>query len=84
MAYAEGYKAFQQKFSPLIVRRAIDLNERRSFFNVLLAGPYCMGLFGATRKRMIVTWSISAGVMTLVHFVKKLSYPWRSIVDGAK
>ena len=83
MAYAEGYKAFQLKFSPLIVRRAIELsNGRMSFMRVLLAGPFCMGLFGANRKRMIVSWSISAGVTALVVIVKKLPYPWRSIVDG--
>jgi hypothetical protein len=82
MTYAEGYKAFQTKFSPLIVRRAVDLNERRTFLNIVLAGPYCMGLFGATKKRMIVSWSVSAGVLAVVHVVKKLPYPWRSIVDG--
>ena len=82
MAYAEGYKAFQLKLSPLIIRRAVELNQRLSFFRVLFAGPYCMGLFGATKKRMIIGWSISAGVTALVVLVKKLPYPWRSIVDG--
>ena len=82
MGYAEGYKGFQLKFSPLIVRRAVDLTERRSFLNVLLAGPYSMGLFGATRKRVVISWSISAGVGVLVALVKRLPYPWRSIVDG--
>jgi hypothetical protein len=83
MAYAEGYKAFQLKFSPLIVRRAIELgNGRMTFMRVLLAGPYCMGLFGANKRRIIISWSISAGVTALVVIVKKLPYPWRSIVDG--
>lgn len=83
MAYAEGYKAFQLKFSPLIVRRAIELSDgRKSFLRLLFAGPYCMGLFGATKKRMIVSWSISAGVTALVMIVKRLPYPWRSIIDG--
>lgn len=82
MAYAEGYKAFQLKFAPLVVRRAIDLNDRRTFLNVLLAGFYSMGLFGANRKRMIVSWSLSAGIFGVILLVKKLPYPWRSIVDG--
>lgn len=41
-----------------------------------------MGLFGATKKRMIISWSISVGVTALVIIVKKLPYPWRSIIDG--
>jgi hypothetical protein len=82
MAYAEGYKAFQLKFSPLVVRRAIDLNERRNFLNTLFAGFYSMGLFGATKKRMITSWALSAGVFALVSIVKRLPYPWRSIIDG--
>ena len=78
MAYAEGYKGFQMKFSPLIVRRAVDLDTKRTFLNVLLAGPFSMGLFGATKKRMITSWGISAGVGVLVVLVKRLPYPWRS------
>ena len=41
-----------------------------------------MGLFGANKRRIIISWSISAGVTALVVIVKKLPYPWRSIVDG--
>lgn len=82
MIYAEGYQAFQQKFSPLVVKRAYLLLEKPSILNWLLAGPYCMGLFGATRKRMIVSWSITIGVFGLIGLVKKLPYPYRSIVDA--
>ena len=45
-------------------------------------GPYSMGLFGAPRKRMIVSWSITAGVFSLVKVVKLLPYPYRSIIDA--
>ena len=41
-----------------------------------------MGLFGAPRKRMIVSWSITAGVFSLVKVVKLLPYPYRSIIDA--
>jgi hypothetical protein len=82
MAYAEGYKGFHQKFSPLVVKRAFTLDKNRSILNVIFAWAYSMGLFFATRKRMIVSWSISAGVMALVMLVKNLAHPWRSIVDG--
>lgn len=82
MAYAEGYKAFHLKFSPLVVRRAFSLTDNQSFINFALAGPYSMGLFAASRKRMIISWSVTAGVFALVNIVKKLPYPYRSIIDG--
>ena len=82
MGYTEGYQAFQQKFSPLVVKRAYGLSENKSILNLLLAGPYSMGLFGATKKRMIVSWSISVGVFGLISIVKKLSYPYRNIIDA--
>ena len=82
MGYTEGYQAFQQKFSPLVVKRAYGLSENKSILNMLLAGPYSMGLFGATKKRMIVSWSISVGVFGLISIVKKLPYPYRNIIDA--
>ncbi|CAM9250426.1 unnamed protein product, partial [Ectocarpus fasciculatus] len=82
MSYAEGFKGFHQKFSPLVVRRAFTLEENLSVVNVVFAFAYSMGLYFATKKRMVISWSITAGVMTLVMIVKNLAYPWRSIVDG--
>ena len=82
MLYVEGYKAFQLKFCPLVVRRAFTLSENPGIFNWILAGPYSMGLFNATKKRLIVSWGISIGVLGIVAAVKRLAYPWRSIIDG--
>lgn len=41
-----------------------------------------MGLFHATKKRMIVSWGVTLGVTGIVAAVKKLPYPWRNIVDA--
>jgi len=82
MMYTEGYKAFQLKFSPLVVERSFGLSKNISILNILFAGPYSMGLFGAPRKRMILSWSLTAGVFALVKLVKLLPYPYRSIVDA--
>jgi hypothetical protein len=82
MLYTEGYKAFHQKFAPLVVKRACTLKDNYSALNVLFAGPYCMGMYNATKKRKIVSWTITVGVTGLVFLVKHLPYPWRSIVDG--
>ena len=81
-AYVEGYKAFQNKFSPLVVQRALTLSDQPPFLHLILAPLYSMGLFHASRKRKILSWSVSLGVASLVAVVKKLPYPWRSIVDA--
>jgi len=82
-AYVEGYKGFQCKFSPLVVKRSQTLKSgSSSFIDFLLAPLYSMGLFHATKKRMIVSWSISIGVAVIVAAVKKLPYPWRNIIDA--
>lgn len=82
-AYVEGYKAFQKKFSPLVVVRAMSLKSAgTAAHHVALAPFYSMGLLHATKKRRIVSWSVSIGVAVVVGVVKRLPYPWRSIVDA--
>lgn len=83
-AYAEGYKGFQRKFSPLVVARAQTLKPFNGtpIHHTLLAPFYSMGLFHATKKRKIVSWSVTIGVGIIVAAVKKLPYPWRNIVDA--
>jgi len=82
-AYVEGYKAFQGKFSPMLVQRALTLSrDATPIHHVVLAPFYSMGLFHATKKRKTVSWSISLGVAMVVGVVKRLPYPWRSIVDA--
>ena len=81
-AYVEGYKGFQLKFSPLVVSRAQTLTSKSPIHHLLFAPFYAMGLFHATKKRKIVSWSVSTGVAVIVAAVKKLPYPWRNIVDA--
>jgi hypothetical protein len=81
-AYAEGYRAFQKQFSPRVVARAQHLSAHPRLVHALLAPAYCMGFFHATRTRMIVSWSVSLGVVGLVLAVSRLSQPWRGIVDA--
>jgi hypothetical protein len=83
-AYVEGYKGFQLKFSPLVVARAQTLKPFNGspIHHILFAPFYSMGLFHATKKRKIVSWSVSIGVGMIVAAVKRLPYPWRNIVDA--
>jgi hypothetical protein len=40
-----------------------------------------MGYFYATRKRMIVSWAVTSGIVLLILAVRLLPQPWRGIVD---
>lgn len=82
MAYAEGYKGFQLKFSPLVVKRALTLGPNSPLHHKVLAAPYSMGLFHASKKRQIVSWTLALGIVALVKAVKTLAFPYRSIVDA--
>jgi hypothetical protein len=82
MAYAEGYKGFQLKFSPLVVKRAMTLGPHSPFHHKLFAAPYSMGLFHASKKRQIVSWTLALGIVGLVKLVKTLVFPYRAIVDA--
>jgi hypothetical protein len=82
MMYAEGYKGFYQKLSPLIVKRALLLNDHASVVNVLFGGLFASGMIHANQKRLIVSWGVSLGVLLLVVGVKRLPYPFRGIVDA--
>lgn len=79
----EGYKGFQTKFSPLVVKRSLTLQPGQSKIHHFLLAPfYSMGLFHATKKRTIVSWSVTTGVALVVAAVKRLPYPWRNIIDA--
>jgi hypothetical protein len=84
-AYVEGYKGFQLKFSPLVVKRSFTLipgKNGTAWYHFILAPLYSMGLMHATKKRQIVSWSVTIGVALIVAAVKRLPYPWRNIVDA--
>ena len=84
-AYVEGYKGFQLKFSPLVVKRSFTLVPGRNgttVWHFLLAPLYSMGLMHATKKRKITSWSVSIGVAAVVAAVKRLPYPYRNIIDA--
>jgi len=81
MAVGEGYRGFQKQFSPRVAARARYLWQHPSPLRVVLAPLFCMGFFGATRKRKIVTWCLTSGIIILIILVRLLSQPWRGIID---
>ncbi|MBO85226.1 MAG: hypothetical protein CL927_07695 [Deltaproteobacteria bacterium] len=82
MAYGEGYRGFQRAFSPRVVARAAWLRHHPTPMRLLLAPAFCMGFFHATRKRLLVSWIITVGVVVLIVGVKFIPDPWRGLVDA--
>ena len=82
MAYSEGYRGFQKGFSPRAVVRAWSLLGRPRLHHVLLAPAIAMGWIHATRKRLVVSWCLTMGIVGLVLLVRILPQPWRGLVDG--
>jgi hypothetical protein len=81
MAFAEGYRGFQQRFSPRVAARARYLRNNPRTLHVVLAPLFCMGFFHATRRRKITSFSVTFGIVVLVVLVRLLSQPWRGIID---
>jgi uncharacterized membrane protein len=82
MAYAEGYKGFQQAFSPRTAARARYLRSHPEMLHFILAPFFCMGYFHATRKRKITSLSVTFGIIVLIVLVHFVAQPWRGIIDA--
>ncbi len=81
MLVGEGYRGFQKGFAPRVAARARYLREHPTLWRVLLAPAFCMGFFHATRKRMIVSYAVTSGIVLLILAVRLLPQPWHGIVD---
>lgn len=82
MAHSEGYKGFQKAYSPRVVSRALYLRENATVPLALLAPFFCMTYFGAPRKRVIVSWCLTIGIIILILIFQRLPSPWRGILDA--
>ena len=82
MAYAEGYRAFPQGFSPRVAARARYLKTHRNALHALLAPLFCMGYFHAPKRRRVTSISVTGGIIVLIVLVRLLPQPWRGIVDA--
>ncbi len=83
MAYAEGYRAFQQGFSPRVAARARYLRDHPDALHVIFAPLFCMAFFHAPRRRQVTSISVTAGIIIFVILVRLLEQPWRGIIDGS-
>eukprot|EP00934_Nitzschia_sp_Nitz4_P000363 Nitzschia sp. Nitz4//scaffold60_size111251//90559//91531//NITZ4_004159-RA/size111251-augustus-gene-0.125-mRNA-1//-1//CDS//3329555600//363//frame0 len=90
-AYYEGYKAFHKKVSPLVVKRSFLLSgdpvntnpgNPTVLLNYIFAPTYSIGMFRATRKRMMTSWGVTIGVTLMVAAMKRMPPLWRCIIDA--
>jgi len=82
MAYAEGYRGFQTRFSPRTAARIRYLRDHPNGLHSLFAPLFSMGFFHATRRTKIIAYSLTLGIVLLVTLVHQLSQPWRGIIDA--
>jgi hypothetical protein len=82
MGIVEGYWAFQRQFSPRVAARARHLAAETTPVRTLLAPLFCMGFFGAPRRRQITSAVLAAAIVVLVVLVKRVAQPWRGIIDA--
>lgn len=82
MAWAEGYRGFQLRFSPRVAARAWHLYCWPTLPRVLLAPFFCSGFFGATRRVLRLTWFGALLIVVAVLLVGALPQPWRGILDA--
>jgi len=81
MAYSEGYRGFQLRFSPRTAARVRYLRDQPDVVRSLLAPVFAMGFFHANRRTRTIAYLGSMGILGLVLLVRLLAQPWRGIVD---
>lgn len=83
MAWSEGYRGFQVKFSPRAAARALYMYRTPLPLGTRLMAPlFCFGYFRANRRTRLVTWIGTIGIVILVLLVQQLAQPWRGIIDA--
>ncbi len=82
MVWAEGYKGFHQAFAPRFAARVVYLKKHPGWLNSLLAPLFCMGYFCSTKRRLIISYTLTLSIIILVVYVHTLSQPWRGIIDA--
>ena len=81
MAWSEGYRGFQLRFSPRSAARVKWLVHHASGVSTVLAPLFAMGYFNATRRRMVGVYGLTAFVVGAIIVVHSLPQPWRAVLD---
>ena len=82
MAWAEGYRGFQQRFSPRVAARALHLYDHPTLPRLVLAPLFCAGFFGGTPRLLRTIWLGTGLIVLAVLLFNQLPQPWRGILDA--
>ena len=82
MAYSEGYKGFQNSYSPRVAARAKYLAAHAKPYQSLLAPLFCMGFFDAPKRRRISALMLTIMIVILIIIFQRFPQPWRGILDA--
>lgn len=82
MAWAEGYRGFQRRFSPRVAARALCLYEQPTTARLVFAPLFCVGYFGATPRLRRTVWIGTGLIVLAVAVFSEISQPWRGILDA--
>jgi hypothetical protein len=82
MAWAEGYRGFQQRFSPRVAARALHLAREPVWWCVALAPLFCAGYFGATKRLQRTIWIGTGLIVLAVIAFSWMPQPWRGVLDA--
>ncbi len=82
MAWAEGYRGFQCRFSPRVAARTLHLLLHPTPLRALLAPVFCVGYFHARAPGLLGVWLGTAAIIAAVLLVQLLAQPWRGILDA--
>ena len=81
MAWSEGYRGFQLRFSPRSAARVKWLLHHASGLSAVLAPVFAMGYFNATPRRMVGVYGLTVFVVGAIVVVHVLPQPWRAALD---
>ena len=81
MAWSEGYRGFQLRFSPRSAARVKWLLHRPSPLRTALAPLFVMAYFDAPRRLKIGVYALTAGIIVAIVVIHALPQPWRAALD---
>ncbi len=82
LAWAEGYRGFQRRFSPRAAARVLYLRQHATPLTALLAPFFCVGYLRASPRIVTATWVGTALIGLLIVIVHRMPQPWRGITDA--
>lgn len=82
MAWSEGYRGFQNRFSPRVAARTLYLQRNPGIITGWFAPLFVIGYFHADRRTLWLAWIGTLAIVVLVLLVHQLPQPWRGILDA--